>query len=103
MSVQTFNQGRLENLRDSALWGFRLLGLEYEILNHGLEFLRFIAPGIKTSSQDRKRPVAWINGEGRDNAPACVILDINVRRVVIELGLLKRGQSIDVRRPGSHN
>ena len=29
LSVQTFNQGRLENLRDSALWGFRLFGLEY--------------------------------------------------------------------------
>jgi len=82
---------------------FAFLALNIEILNHWFEFLRFIAPGIKTSSQDRERPVAWVNGEGRDNAPACVILDIDVRRVVIELGLLKRGQSIDVRRPGSHN
>lgn len=79
------------------------MALNIEILNHWFEFLRFIAPGIKTSSQDRKRPVAWVNGEGRDNAPACVILDINVRRVVIQLGLLKRGQSIDVRSPGSDN
>lgn len=79
------------------------MALNIEILNHWFEFLRFIAPGIKTSSQDRKRPVAWVNGEGRDNAPACVILDIDLRRVVIELGLLKRGQSIDVRSPGSDN